>query len=98
MASLAVPRNLFPYAKKIIHAKLLKFIGQVVPWKRLNRIIKLVEVMNDNARDLYEKKKRLLESGDIATVKQVGDGKDIISLLSTSIVLHFATTGLTFYH
>ncbi|KAH9994081.1 cytochrome P450 [Russula compacta] len=81
MASLAVPRNLFPYATKIIHAKILKFIGQVVPWKRLNRIIKLVEVMDDNARDLYETKKRLLESGDIATVKQVGDGKDIISLL-----------------
>ena len=40
--------------------------------------------------------KRLLESGDSATVKQVGDGKDIISLLSTSIEPYFTTAGLTY--
>jgi hypothetical protein len=44
--------------------------------------------MHANARDIYETKKRLLESGDSATVKQVGDGKDIISLLSTSTVFY----------
>jgi hypothetical protein len=42
----------------------------------------VAETMNAGARRVYETKKRLLESGDEATVKQVGDGKDIISLLS----------------
>jgi hypothetical protein len=55
-----------------------------VPWKSLNHLIKLADIINANARGIYETKKRLLESGDDATVKQVGNGKDIISLLSTS--------------
>ena len=65
-------------------------MGQNVPWKNLNHLIKLVDIINANARGIYETKKRLLESGDDATVKQVGDGKDIISLLSASISLLFS--------
>jgi len=42
----------------------------------------LAETMNSKSRGIYETKKRLLELGDDATVRQVGDGKDIISLLS----------------
>ena len=42
----------------------------------------LSETMNAEARRIYETKKRQLELGDDATVKQVGDGKDIIGLLS----------------
>jgi len=76
-----VPRNLFPYLTKVFHPKILKFLGKVAPWKALNRAIELTEVMNANTRKIYETKKRLLESGDGATVKQVGDGKDIIGLL-----------------
>ena len=50
----------------------------------MNRAMELAEIMNANARGIYEAKKRLLESGDSATVKQVGDGNDIISVLSAS--------------
>ena len=84
MSALAVPRTLFPYVYRIFHPKILKFMGQNVPWKNLNRLITVADIINANARGIYETKKRLLESGDDATVKQVGDGKDIISLLSAS--------------
>ena len=43
----------------------------------------LAETMNAEARRVYETKRKLLELGDDATVKQVGEGKDIISILST---------------
>ena len=86
--SLVVPRNLFPYVTKIFHPKLLKFMGKAIPWRVLNRLIELTGTMHANARDIYDTKKRLLELGDSATVKQVGDGKDIISLLSTSTVFY----------
>jgi len=89
---------LFPYLTKIFHPKILKVLGKVAPWKALNRAIELTEVMNANTRKIYETKKRLLESGDGATVKQVGDGKDIISLLSMSMGIHFTTTSLTSCH
>ncbi len=42
----------------------------------------LTETLNSKSRGIHETKKRLLELGDDATVRQVGDGKDIISLLS----------------
>ncbi len=93
--SLIVPRNLFPYVTKIFHPKVLKFMGKAIPWRALNRAIYLTGTMHANARDIYETKKRLLESGDSATVKQIGDGKDIISLLSTSVEPYFTTASLT---
>jgi hypothetical protein len=77
-----VSRNLLPYFTKVFHPKVLKFLGKAAPWKALNRVIELTDIMNANAKEIYETKKRLLESGDSTTVKQVGDGKDIISLLS----------------
>ena len=87
MSALAVPRTLLPYLLRIFHPKILKFMGHILPWKNLNHLIKLADIINANARSIYETKKRLLESGDDATVKQVGDGKDIISLLSASTSL-----------
>lgn len=83
MSSLMVYRNLFPYVYKIFHPKVLKFVGRMLPWRGLNHVMDVTETMNAGARRIYQTKKRLLESGDDATVKQVGDGKDIIGLLST---------------
>ena len=42
----------------------------------------IAETVNSKFRGIYEEKKRLLELDDDATMRQVGDGKDIISLLS----------------
>ncbi|KAH9023443.1 cytochrome P450 [Lactarius pseudohatsudake] len=80
-SSLAVPRSLFPYIDKIFHPKVLKFLGRTLPWPKLNYLMDLAETLDSKARDIHEAKKRLLELGDDATVKHVGDGNDIISLL-----------------
>ena len=77
-----VPRYLFPYVDKVVHPKVLKFLGRALPWPRLNHFMDVAETLNSRSRGIYETKKRLLELGDDATVRQVGDGKDIISLLS----------------
>ncbi|KAH9034869.1 cytochrome P450 [Lactarius pseudohatsudake] len=86
LASLGVYRNLFPYVYKIFHPKILKFVGRMLPWPGLNHLMNLAEAMNAQARGVYETKKRLLESGDDATAKQVGEGKDLISLLMQASV------------
>jgi hypothetical protein len=75
-------RNLFfPYFDKVLHPKVLKFLGRALPWPKLNHLMDLAETLNSKSRGIYETKKRMLELGDDATVRQVGDGKDIISLL-----------------
>jgi hypothetical protein len=83
MSALAVYRNLFPYVYEIFHPKILKWVGRMLPWPKLNHLMDLAETLNAEARDIYETKRRLLELDDDATVKEVGEGKDIIGLLST---------------
>jgi cytochrome P450 len=80
-SSLAVSRYLFPYVDKVLNLKVLKFLGRALPWPKLHHLMDVTETLNSRSRDILETKKRLLESGDDATVRQVGDGKDIISLL-----------------
>ena len=84
-SSFAVPRNFFPYVDKIIHPKILKFLGRALPWPKLNYFMDLTETLKSKSRGVHEMKKKLLELGDDATVMQIGDGKDIISLLSAYI-------------
>jgi hypothetical protein len=79
---LVVARYLFPHVEKVFHPKILKFLGRALPWPRLNYFMDIVETLNSKSRGIHETKKRLMELGDDATVWQVGDGKDIISLLS----------------
>jgi cytochrome P450 len=81
LSSLAVYRNLFPFVYKVFHPKFMKFVGRMLPWPRLNHLMDLAEAMNTQASRVYETKKRLLESDDDVTAKQVGEGKDLISLL-----------------
>ncbi|KAF8264769.1 cytochrome P450 [Lactarius quietus] len=79
--SLSHHRSLFPYVYKIFHPQVLKFVGRLLPWPKLNHIMDLAETLNAEARRIYESKRRLLELGDDATVKQVEESKDIIGLL-----------------
>ncbi|KAH9031921.1 cytochrome P450 [Lactarius pseudohatsudake] len=75
---LKVHRHLFPHVSKIFPPKILKFVGRMLPWPGLNHLMDLAEVLNVHARGIHKIKKRLLESGDDATVR---NGKDVISLL-----------------
>jgi len=77
-----VHRNLFPYVDKIFHPKILKFLGRALPWPKLHHLMDIAETLDSKSKGIHETKKKLLELGDDATVRQVGDGKDIISLLS----------------
>jgi hypothetical protein len=94
MSSLTVSRHLFPYVDKVFHPKILKFLGRALPWPTLSHIMDLAETLNSKSRGLHETKKRLLELGDDATVRQVGDGKDIISILSAYNTVRFQNKNL----
>ena len=81
-SSLTVARHLFPFVAKVFHPKVLKFLGRALPWPELHHFMDLAETLHSKSRGIYETKKRLLELGDDVTVRQVGDGKDIIGILS----------------
>jgi DUF1680 family protein len=58
-------------------------MGRMLPWPKLHHLMDLSETLNAEAMQIYERKKILLEQDDDATVRQVGEGKDIFGLLST---------------
>lgn len=82
LVSFSHHRNLFPYVYKVIHPKILKLMGRLLPWPKLHHLMDLSGTLNAEAKRIYETKKKLLELGDGATVKQLEECKDIIGLLS----------------
>ena len=90
LLSLSHYRNLFPYAYKIFHPKFLKLVGRLLPWPKLNQLMDITETLNAEAKRIYETKKKLLESSDDATVKQLEECKDIIGLLSAYVTTLFS--------
>jgi hypothetical protein len=42
----------------------------------------LVDIMDRNSRRILEKKREAISKGDSAVLEQIGQGKDIMSLLS----------------
>ena len=54
----------------------------LLPWKNLHDLRDVVDVLNNTAIEIFEKKKKALDEGDKAVTQQVGKGKDIMSILS----------------
>jgi len=66
---------------KVFPARILRFLGESVPWPTLNHIIKVLDSIHMHSRAIYEKKASLIASGDATTKTQLGKGKDILSIL-----------------
>ena len=65
-----------------------RFIVDLLPWKSLHDVRDIVDTIYNTSLDIFESKKRALLDGDEAVERQVGEGKDILSILSTLILFH----------
>jgi len=63
--------------------KFRRFIVDLIPWKTLHQVRDIVDIMHHTSVEIINSKKRALEQGDEAVARQIGQGKDIISILST---------------
>ena len=64
-----------------------RFIIDVLPWKNMHDVRDIVDAMHKTSLEIFESKKRALLDGDDVVARQIGQGKDIMSMLSTSIQL-----------
>jgi hypothetical protein len=62
--------------------KFRRFILNLIPWKALHQIRDISGIIHNTAVDIINSKKRALEDGDEAVARQIGQGKDILSVLS----------------
>lgn len=73
---------LLPLAVKILPSSVRTFIMNITPWKTLHDVRDMVNYMHDLSVEIYKEKRRALEEGDEAVVKQIGKGKDLLSIMS----------------
>lgn len=63
---------------------------QWLPMPRLHRLQAVVDTMHRRATEIYREKKARLDKGDEALLQQVGEGKDLMSILRASSRSYFA--------
>ncbi|KII90147.1 hypothetical protein PLICRDRAFT_108574 [Plicaturopsis crispa FD-325 SS-3] len=81
ISSFFLPILLLPYAKNIGTPAFRRFVVEHMPWKRGQVVRSIVDEMWENSKKVYEDKKAALAAGEDAVVAQVGQGKDIMSIL-----------------
>ena len=70
-----------------------RFILDLIPWKNAHELRDISDVIHNTAVEIINSKKRALEDGDEAVARQIGEGKDIISILSEDFsFLDYAST------
>jgi hypothetical protein len=58
-----------------------RFVMKLIPNKDVRRTQEIVDIMDRTSVEIFERKKLALQQGDDSVLKQVGRGKDIMSIL-----------------
>ncbi|KAL1946339.1 hypothetical protein VTO73DRAFT_15466 [Trametes versicolor] len=74
-------RPLLPFLKRFFPRKWLRYGAEVIPYAPLQRMRSISDSVNATARKILQQKKELLGQADKATVQELGEGKDVISIL-----------------
>ncbi|KAE9401520.1 cytochrome P450 [Gymnopus androsaceus JB14] len=72
---------ILPLAIKLLPTNVRTFIMNITPWKTLHDARDMINYMHNLSVSIYEEKKRALEAGDEAVTRQIGQGKDLMSIL-----------------
>jgi len=84
---------------KLGSPKFRRFILNLIPWKPLHDIRDITDVLHSTAVEIIDSKKRALKDGDEAVERQIGQGKDILSILSRCFsFLHYGWTSFLTIH
>ncbi|KAG2130367.1 cytochrome P450 [Suillus clintonianus] len=78
---LSVVRQFLPLLINVGTPNLRRFVVKIFPWKAVKEISDIVDVMHKTSMEVFEEKKRAISEGDDAVLHQVGEGKDIMSIL-----------------
>jgi len=79
--SLGTIRLFVPWFTKMGSPGFLGNLVRYIPWNKLRNMLHVVDVMDQTSKDIFEKKKVALQEGDEATLRQIGEGRDIMSIL-----------------
>lgn len=81
MHQLEVIRLVLPKVYQLGPATLRRRLLELIPFGPVQRMIKISDALHTTSLEIYHEKKAALGKGDEAIKQQVGEGKDIISVL-----------------
>ena len=74
-------QELTPYLSYLGPVWLRRFLLQLVPIPRIQRLKIISNIVTKRTEEIYLEKKAAIESGDTDLLRAVGEGKDIMSVL-----------------
>ncbi|PIL26726.1 cytochrome P450 [Ganoderma sinense ZZ0214-1] len=81
MATLGAFLQFLPLAEALVPERWLAPLGWTVPVLGLRELMRISRTLDEKSREIYTKKKEALLQGDEVLAMQVGEGKDIMSVL-----------------
>lgn len=77
-------RFFIPLLVKLGPASFRRFLLDLTPNPDLQKVKKIVDVMSETSGDIYREKLSALNNGDESVLRQMGEGKDVMSILCKS--------------
>lgn len=84
--SLLLPRQFLPLLIKIGSPAFRRFVLELLPFEATKTMLRITNIMDATSRRIFKGKKDALAKGDEAVKNQIGQGKDIMSILRELVV------------
>ena len=88
-------RQLIPYIVRMGTPSFRRAILDLMPWKTIQKIKEIVDMLHNISQDIYRSKIDALKKGDEFVSQQIGQGKDIMSVLRKYSFFFVQGMGLT---
>ena len=72
---------MLPMLKKLGPPQFRRWLLDMVPMQQVQRVKEIVDILDQNTREIFSGKRAALEAGDAAVKEQVANGNDIMSIL-----------------
>lgn len=82
-----------PLFEAIVPAGWRRAVAERIPVRAMRDIIQIVNTLRTRSAAIFAEKKRALLAGDEALKEQVGEGKDLMSILCASLRLALSRGG-----
>ena len=80
-AEVSLLRRLVPYVSDLGPPAFRRWLLDMFPHKGVQKLKSIVDVMHYRSVEIYRSKKEALEKGDEAVAQQIGEGRDLMSIL-----------------
>lgn len=93
--SVSTLRQFLPFGMKFGTPDIWRRILEYTPLQSVQKLKYITDTMHQRSKDIFYAKKAALEAGEDAVLQQVGEGKDIMSILRECFVSGWKTYALT---